>query len=805
MNYYDQDGRLVATTTPGTVTYSLATPSACNPLTTATCDGVTYYSYDEVGHRTQTITPAGPSGVRGVTTNYFDANGNLVASVTPIGAGTGCNPLTSSTCLGASYSTYDADNRLLTVSYTDGTPTVSYTYNADGSKATQTDGTGTSTFSYDSAGRLIGTTNGAGATTTWGYNTLGQLICQSYDNVAGNTCRGSGAGTSSPPAGLLTFTYDANGRASSLITWSGVTLTTAYDCAGSKAWVSTGTASVLSCDASHLGTPAIPTSSSAITTTYPSNSLGQFTNQATTTNGGVTNLLSFSFSYDDLSRLISSTPTVNTLTKTTDSYAYDPTSRVTSGPITGTTGNPNYSYSQSGAITQATTHFASAAYSQNGQLCWTNPTAVTSPSCASTPTTATSFTYDLNGNRTASSSAAGFTSLTWQSTSGRLVCVNTAGTTCSSTSPTSTTTLYSYDGDGHRMTSSNNGTTNAFIWDTSASQLLADSTHDYVYLQGSVTPDLQINLTTGTVDLLIQDQNANTRGVVQVTGANSSLNNTLVNYTDYDAYGNAITQSGGTINPGGMANNGVTTDISTSFAFGAGYWDSSNLTYLVHRYLDNETGQFISVDPLVDQTREAYVYAGDGPLMSIDSSGLYTVGFCAIGSVSAVGFTGSGQLCLTRTTGTKRDEIGLVLDVGVTIGVINPVPEDLVAGGGGVVVTNANSLSSLKGLFYCSVLGVGPISITVFSNNKPGKPGWIYGIEIAAQSGISLGVGIGGSFSWIHQFTSFWDQGPAKLLWDSFGGASAVPLGGTVAALNIAKTKYLPDLIKRIPVGGQSK
>ena len=295
---------------------------------------------------------------------------------------------------------------------------------------------------------------------------------------------------------------------------------------------------------------------------------------------------------------------------------------MTSGPITGTTGNPNYSYSQSGAITQATTHFVSAAYWPNGQLCWTNPTAVSSPSCASTPSTATTFTYDLNGNRTATSSATNSTSLTWQATSGRLTCINTAGTTCSATSPTSTTTLYSYDGDGHRMTSSNNGTTNAFIWDTGASQLLADSTHDYVYLQGSVTPDLQINLTTGTVDLLIQDQNANTRGVVQVTGANSSLNGTLVNYTDYDAYGNAITQSGGAINPGGMANGGVTTDISTSFAFGAGYWDSSNLTYLVHRYLDNETGQFISVDPLVDQTREAYVYAGDGPVMGIDAMGL---------------------------------------------------------------------------------------------------------------------------------------------------------------------------------------
>ena len=109
---------------------------------------------------------------------------------------------------------------------------------------------------------------------------------------------------------------------------------------------------------------------------------------------------------------------------------------------------------------------------------------------------------------------------------------------------------------------------------------------------------------------------------MQVTGANSAFDGTIVNYTDYDAYGNAITQSGGSINPGGMANGGVSTDISTSFAFGAGYWDASNLTYLVHRYLDNETGQFISVDPLVDQTREAYVYAGDGPVMAIDALGL---------------------------------------------------------------------------------------------------------------------------------------------------------------------------------------
>ena len=51
--------------------------------------------------------------------------------------------------------------------------------------------------------------------------------------------------------------------------------------------------------------------------------------------------------------------------------------------------------------------------------------------------------------------------------------------------------------------------------------------------------------TTPTVDLLVCDTNLNTRGVVQIQGDNGSLNGTLVNYTDYDAYGNPITQTGG--------------------------------------------------------------------------------------------------------------------------------------------------------------------------------------------------------------------------------------------------------------------
>ena len=35
--------------------------------------------------------------------------------------------------------------------------------------------------------------------------------------------------------------------------------------------------------------------------------------------------------------------------------------------------------------------------------------------------------------------------------------------------------------------------------------------------------------------------------------------------------------------------------------------------YLVGRYYDPKTGQFLSVDPLVQETQQAYLYAGDNP------------------------------------------------------------------------------------------------------------------------------------------------------------------------------------------------
>ena len=627
VNYYDQDGHLVAVAGPGPGAnpYAPSNPSGCNPLTTANCAYVTYYGFNEAGQQVTATTPVHATGNTPVTTTYYDASGNAVAITKPGGSPATCNPLTTSTCADTIYQTFDAAGRLLTKTYTDGTPTVTYTYNNDGSVATMVDGTGTTTYSYDAVGRRSAITNGTGSTITWAYNAQGQQICQSYPNPSGSTCTTSGAGTSSPPTGDVTYSYDTLGRLSSITTWTGVTLTNAYDCAGGLAWISTGTSSTTSCSASSLSDPAIPSSSSAITTSYTTDpSSGALMSQATSASGGTTNLLNFAFGRDSLGRLTSSTPTLGTTTKNTDGYSYDSSNRVATGPITGTSGSNSYGYIPSGGITAATTGFVSAAYAPNGELCWTSASTVTSPTCSSPPTGATTYSYDTNGDRTAVNGATTNETLGWTKSSERLICVNTSGSTCSVTSPSSSTTLYSYDGNGLRTSSTNQGVTTHFAWDPSSSELLSDSSHDYVYEPGSPTPMAQIGTsftTTPTVDLLVCDTNLNTRGVVQIQGDNSSLNGTLVNYTDYDAYGNPITQAGGTANPGGLSNLGVASTKSSSFGFGASYENTSGLSYLVNRYYDDASGQFVSVDPMLSQTNEPFAYVEDNPVMHLDPHG----------------------------------------------------------------------------------------------------------------------------------------------------------------------------------------
>jgi RHS repeat-associated protein len=128
---------------------------------------------------------------------------------------------------------------------------------------------------------------------------------------------------------------------------------------------------------------------------------------------------------------------------------------------------------------------------------------------------------------------------------------------------------------------------------------------DNAYLYGpNGTPFEQVDLTSGTVKYLISDALGSVRGVVSSSG-------TLSSSTTYDTWGNPETSGGLT--------------VDTPFGFAGGYTDPTGLLYLINRYYDPATGQFLSVDPRVDVTEEPYAYTGDDPVNGVDPLGLDSV------------------------------------------------------------------------------------------------------------------------------------------------------------------------------------
>ncbi len=61
---------------------------------------------------------------------------------------------------------------------------------------------------------------------------------------------------------------------------------------------------------------------------------------------------------------------------------------------------------------------------------------------------------------------------------------------------------------------------------------------------------------------------------------------------------------------------------STPFGFQGGYTDANGLIYLVNRYYDPATSQFMTIDPMSSVTGEPYAAFGDNPVNAQDPLGL---------------------------------------------------------------------------------------------------------------------------------------------------------------------------------------
>ena len=593
---YDAAGNLTSVTAPPTSNSGGA------------ADDVTDYTYDDANQLLTTTTGAGTASAA-TTSNCYDPDGNKTATVPG-------DSNTSGVATCGTTSPYETSS-----SYQTG-----YSYDSLGELVAKTAPATTAapsgqvtTYSYDPAGNQLTTEDANGVTATSTFTPLDQVtgtsysgsthsVSYTYDADGNRTAMTDASGTSSysyDPFGELTSTengaskttsyaYDALGDTTSITyplgsgaTWAGTdTVSYGYDPASELSSVTdfNGHTSAVSNTADGLPSAlSLGASGDSVDTTYAAN---DSPSSITLTNGST--LQEFAYSDVPSGGVASETDTPSSALSPAD-YSYDAQSRVTS-MTPGTNSALSYGEDASSNLTTLPTG-ASGTYNDASEL--------TSSSLSGTTT---DYTYDASGNRTAETvGGTGTVSGTY----------NGAEQLTSYSNAAADMTTATYDGDGLRTSAASTPTggsssTQSFIWDTTSSvpTTLMDSTNAYIY-GPSGTPFEQVNLSTGAITYLVGDALGSVRGVVSATGSLSAS-------TSYDAWGNPETT-------GGLS-------AETPFGFAGGYTDPSGLVYLIGRYYDPGTGQFLNVDPLVDETGQPYAYTGDDPVNGVDPSGLRFMG-----------------------------------------------------------------------------------------------------------------------------------------------------------------------------------
>ena len=656
---YDELNRNVRTTLPGgAVTQSIYSVGGRVMATVDANGNRTDFAYDAAGRRTMTTLPAVVEGVGGpsLRPQVRQVRNALGAPATAI------DPLGRTTSF-----TYDANGRLVRVTFPDGTFT-SQTYDALGRRASATNEEGqTTNYSYDGLGRLISVSGHAGDM-TYTYDEAGNLLTQTdalgrvtslrYDALNRPIERrypggevelyaydavGNVVAMTDPNGMTTTFMHDVRNRMTRKVLPGGGSIDYAYAADGRRTSV-TDARGVTSYSYDNQGRLAGVTHPSGATVGY-----------ARDANGNLLSLSSpaatISYAYDALNRIVQATAPEgasqyfydlagNRVRRTAGNgvltdYAFDARDRPTllSHKTAGNAVLQSFAnaYSLAGRRTQVTEQDGSVqsyAYDGRGRL--------TSETRTGTNPYAITHVYNAVGNRTQAIRGGVPTAYTYDAND-RLLGDGTTtyaydanGNLVARSSPAALTQFgydaqnrlvtalggglanqYVYDADGSRVQASNAVGTTRFLVaganNTGISQVLEerDGAGD-LQARYSYGDELLAMARAGNASFVHPDAHGNTRMLTNGAGA-------ITDSYDYDAYGNANGAAGSTENPYRYSGQRLDAD--------------SGLYQLRARYYDPAVGRFISRDPFGGRTgspvsMHRYLYANADPVNYSDPTGL---------------------------------------------------------------------------------------------------------------------------------------------------------------------------------------
>ena len=590
---------------------------------------ITKQEWDSNSRLTASINPDG-----GRTEYTYDTAGNLKAMKTPKGAVTTyiydkMNRLTKVTdALGRSCAIeYDANGKVIKTTAADGT-TEQQVYDAVGNIIQTKDETGTAkTYAYDALNRKISATNELGQVTSYSYDVASNLVSQTRPDtsVVGYTYDARNLLMSIDYQGTvedLTYTYDELGR--KITEKKGTEPTVNYSYDSLNRVISRGAMNnIVAYSYDNIGNLLSLTYPSGRVVLYGYDAAAQLT-QLNTTGVGAT---SFDYNYRSLQ-------TTTTLTNgVTEKKAYDADSQLLSTELTKDATSlykRTQSYNLVGDVTQRGTGSNGAALTLEN-FTYDPISRLTEHKAEPTGQSLNSYgynpvgnliavgnknqTYDAAGKVTATDS----TNVTYDARNNRAALLDTVTvsknveyewaqnnlltnvTTHDGAAPK--TVSYSYSADNLLQSRTEVTSTDQFAWDTSRAipAMLSDGKYEYVYSQDRV-PLAQIEIATGTVTYLHEDLTGSVTASTDATGG-------LVGTVDYSPYG-------------------VATDSLLSRFGYAGEWvdATTGYSYLKARWLDTVTGTFLSEDPLVQMTNNAFGYTEGNPITQIDPLGLAPYG-----------------------------------------------------------------------------------------------------------------------------------------------------------------------------------